>query len=179
MLVTLYNRLRTTVLQGNWQAVSDDLAAAWAANYRATTGGSELVEVSEGPATFLFDIEEERLVAAWAVSAGKHLGERDKSRMSGHPLGAEEGYHRGHAIAHTLGGGTDINLVPQLGKLNIGPFRDLERNAVAMPGSFYFTHWRYSDGGERVQGKLDQKPAGVDQGLLVRGRTAIIHSFTN
>lgn len=30
-------------------------------------------------------------------------------------------------MAHSIGGGTDINLVPQLGKLNIGEFRRLER----------------------------------------------------
>jgi hypothetical protein len=31
-------------------------------------------------------------------------------------------YHRGHVVPHTLGGGTDINLVPQLGKINIVRF---------------------------------------------------------
>jgi hypothetical protein len=179
MLVLVYNRLRTTLLQGNWAAVVDDLVPAWAENYRRGGSQAELVEVKDGPATFLFDIAEERLVAAWAVSAGKHAGDRDKSRMSAHPLGAEQGYHRGHAIAHTLGGGTDINLVPQLGKLNIGPFRELERNAVATPGSLYFTHWHYADADSPAAVRRGQVPASVDQGLLVHGRTALINSFTN
>ena len=68
-----------------------------------------------------------RLIAAWGISGGKHLGARDKSRMAGSPLGAGPGYHRGHAIPHTLGGPTDINLVPQLGSVNIGPFRRLKK----------------------------------------------------
>lgn len=46
-------------------------------------------------------------------------------------------YHRGHAIAHTLGGGTDINLFSQRGMLNIGEFRRLERAAVADPNALY------------------------------------------
>ncbi len=51
--------------------------------------------------------------------------------MAGHPLSDGPHYHRGHASPHTLGGPTDIKLVPQLGSVNVEPFRDLERRAVA------------------------------------------------
>jgi hypothetical protein len=83
--------------------------------------------------------------------------------MAGHPLSAGKRYHRGHAIAHTLGGGTDINLVAQLGSVNIGPFRALEREAINTPGALYFTYWIYS----AISGP---KPTAVEQGLLCAGR---------
>ena len=86
-----------------------------------------------------------------------------KSRMAGHPLGGDRHDHRGHAIPHTLGGPTDINLVPQRGSVNVGPFRVLEIEAVATPGALYFTYWSYAARG-------DQRPNGVDQGLIVIGK---------
>jgi hypothetical protein len=55
----------------------------------------------------------------------------------------------------------DINLVPQLGAINVGAFRVLEKDAVANIGSLYFTHWIYAD--------QTQKPNLVEQGLLRAG----------
>jgi hypothetical protein len=92
--------------------------------------------------------------------------------MTGHPLSAGASYHRGHAIPHTLGGPTDINLVPQRGSINVGPFRALERQAVATPGSLYFTYWIY-------QGPTEQTPRWVEQGLLVPGRPPDIRKHSN
>jgi hypothetical protein len=92
--------------------------------------------------------------------------------MAGHPLSRGPRYHRGHAIPHTLGGGTDINLVAQLGAVNIGPFRPLERRAVATPGSLYFTYWIYGGGGA-------QTPIAVEQGLLVAGQRADVRRHAN
>jgi hypothetical protein len=92
--------------------------------------------------------------------------------MAGHPLSAGRHYHRGHAIPHTLGGPTDINLVPQVGKVNIGPFRPLERKAVATPGSLYFTYWKY-------RGNSSQTPTGVDQGLFIAGGAADVKRHGN
>ena len=79
----------------------------------------------------------------------------------------------GHAIPHTLGGLTDINLVPQLGRINVGPFRELERLAVATPGALYFTYWKYG------RSTATQRPEGVDQGLLRPGRPAEIRRHPN
>jgi hypothetical protein len=131
----------------------------------------DIVQTTSADFFYLFDIGRERLIAAWGISQGRFGGERDSSRMKGHPLSAGQSYHRGHAIPHRLGGSLDINLVPQLGRINIGPFRELERRATATPGALYFTFWKY-------QG-TSQTPDGVDQGLLVPGEVPRIVAFGN
>ena len=141
------------------------LIDVWIGHYTHGTQGSEIVETTVENFSYLFDITESRLIAAWGISRGRHGGKRDASRMAGHPLSAGDKYHRGHAIAHTLGGGTDINLVAQLGSINIGPFRALEREAVNTPGALYFTYWLYDS-------HDTQKPSGVEQGLLCIGKPA-------
>ena len=148
-----------------------ELIEEWLRDYDSSFPDNEIVETSTAGFSYLFDIQSGRLLAAWGFSQGKHTGARDKSRMAGHPLSAGSLYHRGHAIPHTLGGPTDINLVPQLGAINIGPFRVLERQAVATPGAFYFTYWQY-----RGQ---SQTPVAVDQGLLIPGQPAQIIQHGN
>jgi hypothetical protein len=148
------------------------LVKIWVDDYARTAQASEIVETTVEGFSYLFDIKEERLIAAWGVSRGRHDGKRDASRMAGHPQSAGKEYHRGHAIAHTLGGGTDINLVAQLGSVNIGPFRALEREAVDTPGALYFTYWTYGPSNS-------QKPIGVQQGLLVPGRPATLRGHAN
>ena len=120
------------------------LVEVWLDDYARTGRNADIVETTVSGFSYLFDVIPGRLIAAWGISKGRHGGPRDKDRMRGHPLSAGELYHRGHAIPHTLGGPCDINLVPQLGKINIGPFRELERNAVATSGSLYFTYWTYA-----------------------------------
>ncbi len=61
-----------------------------------------------------------------------------------------------------MGGGTDINLVAQKGAINVGPFREIEKRAVANPGSLYFTYWTYPAGNS-------QRPIRVQQGLILSG----------
>ena len=139
---------------------------------------SDVVETTDAGFSYLFDVGHERLIAAWGISGGRHDGKRDASRMAGHPLSAGEGYHRGHAIPHTLGGPTDINLVAQLGRINIGPFRPLEKKAVATPGALYFTHWTYRRA-PKVRGAPGQTPTGVEQGLLVGGQPPDIRRHGN
>lgn len=130
-----------------------------------------VVETTSDSFSYLFDIGHERLIAAWGISRGRFGGARDASRMKGFPLSAGATYHRGHAVPHRLGGALDINLVPQLGRINIGPFRELERKAVATPGALYFTFWTYRGS--------SQTPVGVDQGLLIPGETPKIRRFGN
>jgi hypothetical protein len=144
-------------------AVVPYLVDHWLGTYKAGVTGNEIVEVNTGHFYYLFDVIAERLIAAWGVSAGKHSASRSAARMAGHPLSNGPLYHRGHAIPHTLGGGTDINLVPQLGSVNVGAFRELEKRAIAKPGSLYFTHWIYAHGDS-------QTPTGVEQGFLYPGR---------
>lgn len=154
------------------RAVIDYLIDVWLDDYGGLFRAQSIVETRSSGFSYLFDIEAERLLSAWGISQGHHAGARDKSRMAGHPNSQGPHYHRGHAIPHTLGGPTDINLVPQLGRVNVGPFRKLEKEAVATPGALYFTYWRYPD-------PSSQRPSGVDQGLLVPGRPPSICSHPN
>lgn len=152
-------------------AFRDDVApllvALWADDYFRRLASCELLETSVGGFSYLFDVSTDRLVAAWGISQGKSAVPRKEiaTRMRGHPLSNGGTYHRGHAIPHTLGGSTDINLVPQLGKINSGRFQALERLAVSSPGALYFTYWLYGPGDSQV-------PIGVEQGLLSPGATA-------
>jgi hypothetical protein len=148
------------------------LVEVWLSDYERAVKGSEIVETSVDAFSYLFDMTAGRLIAAWGVSKGRHVAHRDSARMAGHPLSAGPHYHRGHAIPHTLGGPTDINLVPQRASVNVGPFRVLERRAVATPGSLYFTYWAYS-------AQSGQRPATVDQGLLVPGQLPEIRIHAN
>ena len=137
------------------------LIEVWLAQYWVKAQAADVVETTQNGCSYIFDIQYERLIAAWAISRGRHPGKRDAHRMRGHPQGFGSRYHRGHAIPHSAGGPTDINLVPQLGSLNVGSFRVLEKEAVANAGSLYFTHWIYAD--------ESQKPVSVEQGLLRAG----------
>lgn len=163
---------------GGWNEIVSYLVEVWLDDYSETADKTDIVETSTSGFSYLFDIEAERLLAAWGISRGRHGEPRDKGRMAGHPKAGGGSYHRGHAIPHGLGGPTDINLVPQLGRVNIGPFRRLEREAVATPSSFYFTYWSYR-GSPAVRGFPGQIPTQVDQGLLVLGREPRISRHLN
>jgi hypothetical protein len=149
------------------------LVDRWLDHYSETSGPTHIVETTDGGFSYLFDVSLQRLVSAWGISRGRHQGARDASRSSGHPLTAGKKYHRGHAIPHTLGGPMDINLVAQLGKVNVGPFRPLEKMAVATPGSLYFTYWIYTPA-HAEPSRPRQTPTGVDQGLLIAGQMPVI-----
>jgi hypothetical protein len=145
------------------------LVDAWLTDSRRSRS-DDIVETRAAGFSYLFDLAYERLIAAWGISSGRNDELRDKARMQGHPLSNGPLYHRGHAIPHTLGGGTDINLVPQRGRINIGPFRPLEKKAVASPGALYFTYWLHPAAPPGVKWPT-QTPTGVDQGLIVPGQS--------
>jgi hypothetical protein len=138
------------------------LVAEWMARYRTAEPEAEVIRTETKGHSYLYDVPNTRLLAAWTIIVQREKRSRDESRMSGFPLPFGEAYHRGHAIAHTLGGGEEINLVPQLGASNIGPFRRLERKAMRHPGALYFTFWIYG-------GPSEQVPIRVEQGLLISG----------
>jgi hypothetical protein len=143
----------------------EDLAMS---EYRPGAGRPEFVEVTESSFTYIFDLTDERLVLASGISRGAQTHIRDRNRMRGHPVRQGGEYHRGHSIAHQLGGGLDINLVDQRGNVNIGSFRRLENEAVASPGAFYFCNWFYGPG-------RNQTPSSVRQGLIRVRRQAALH----
>ena len=156
------------------------LVDVWLDEYNNAAKSNDIVETktsnpnSEAGTQFsyLFDVKYQRLIAAWGVSHGRDGVERDHARMAGHPLTDSGHYHRGHAIPHRLGGPTDINLVPQLGAVNVGAFRRLENLAVKTPGALYFTHWVYDRSDS-------QRPKGVEQGLLCPGGPVEIETHGN
>jgi hypothetical protein len=147
------------------------LVSVWLDDYFiSATQKTHIIETTVSEFSYLFDISAQRLIAAWGISKGRYGESRDARRMAGHPQSAGPLYHRGHAIPHTLGGPADINLVPQLGRINVGPFRPLEKQAVATPGSLYFTYWTYLGAAPERDGTPGQRPTGVDQGLLIAGQ---------
>jgi len=171
-VVETVRSMRDGRIQRAWAEVAERLVQLWLDEYTRLHFPHDVVETTAASFSYLFDIGPQRLIAAWGVSAGRDAAKRDAGRMAGHPLSAGKRYHRGHAIPHTLGGPTDINLVPQLGSVNVGPFRPLEKQAVATPGSFYFTYWKYRD-------NSTQTPSGVDQGLLIPDGTSDIRRHGN
>lgn len=149
---------------GEIQATLIDL---WIRDYAEVAPDYDILETPVSGFSYLFDLRFERLLAAWGISRGKNTESREEVDKRMRPLTMPGShFHRGHAIAHTLGGAADINIVPQLGEVNIGAFRKIERRAVSSPGALYFTYWRYAGDGTQV-------PFEVEQGLLCPGQTAI------
>jgi hypothetical protein len=154
-------------------AVPDWLVRRWTDAYRTLGGAPEIVEVTESGFHYLFDVAGERAIAGYGVSRTKQTSPRDASRMAGFPR-SEAGYHKGHLVAHSLGGGLDINLFHQLGAANIGPFRRLEREAARNPGSLYCVRLLYAspsltrEAPAATGGSADgQRPKWVEQGLIL------------
>jgi hypothetical protein len=130
------------------RALGELLSDSWATAYRAQARGkAELVEIDQGALTYLFDLAASRVVAVFGRASPTSVP-RPASRMRGFPLPPSTGDElvRGHLVAHVLGGGTDINLVPQSAALNIsGAWRRLERLAHAQPGAFLAVEVGYDD----------------------------------
>jgi hypothetical protein len=142
------------------------------AEYKYKFPAFSLREVNLEGANYIFDESSQRLIMAWAISKGKSNQDRDTPRMKNIPKGGGNDTHRGHAIAHTLGGGLDINIVPQLGSLNIGLFRCLENEAIRLPGVIYYTFWFYAD-------SVSQKPTHVHQGIVRENCSVDERKFSN
>jgi hypothetical protein len=130
------------------------LPPIWAGEYRST--GGELLTVTlggkqgdDGAVSTMFDLQPEkspthdRVVAVWGLSKAEPAASRDSGRMAGFLKGvwaaAYPGRDRGHFFAHTMGGGTDINLFPQTVSVNRGgEWRRMEKYASDHPGTFCF-----------------------------------------
>jgi len=152
--------------------IPNGLVSLWCDDYYRENPGAELVEVDlkeSGVAlAYLFDIRLERTV--WPMACPVFArGKRDAGRMAGHPNSAGPTFHRGHLIAHSIGGGMDINLVPQLGKLNIGEFRILERRvrdlAKRNANCLYFVRPIYND--------KSQIPSMFEQGAILASKSLL------
>jgi hypothetical protein len=137
--------------------LNERLPPIWAASYCASTPkAGQLLTVTlddQGhPGVFvktMFDLRQgsserdDRVIAVWGLSRQEPAATRDKSRMAGFIKDdwskAYPGRDRGHFFAHTMGGGVDINLFPQLASINRGgDWRAMEKYAVEHPGSLCF-----------------------------------------
>ena len=132
--------------------ISIDLVPLWCDAYNYMNPQAELVQVdvdTHGTScSYLFDIALERNIVAFGMPIlSKH--QRDKNRQNKHPRSGGSKFDRGHLIAHALGGGMDINVAPQLSKLNQGDFKVLETKVRKLTEQnvrcFYFVRSIYTN----------------------------------
>ena len=163
----------------------DLLLAFWQDDYIRTHGRSEMVLVhldGEGSSfTYLFDVTRQRVIGSAGLPAFvKH--ERDKNRMAGHPLANSDTYDRGHLLAHSLGGGADINLVPQLSKVNRGGFKRIEGRVRGLASRniqcVYFVRPDYPIESTPA-GTATQLPSCIEQGVIGKSGDLTYDRFEN
>ncbi|MEJ0024969.1 MAG: hypothetical protein WDN01_02980 [Rhizomicrobium sp.] len=140
-----------------WQADYEAQAPATSNLLTITFGGRR---PGEPFCRYLFDqasassgtsLVEDRVVAAWGISRHVPAASRNRSRMHGFLRSVWStvypGADRGHFLAHTLGGGLDINLFPQSKRVNrSGLWRQMETYCSRNPGTFYFVRPLYQNG---------------------------------
>lgn len=155
---------------------------------------AEMVEIYMHTAVAIFDrgLEDERMVITYGLSTPP-ANDRDASRISRFPnpnvsvrkeLGDEAfPADRGHFIAHSAGGGININLFPHRSSLNRGHrdpdkadgqgkrYRSMERYAAQRPGTFLFHRPIYDDS--------TWIPHSLEYGVLVDDRSWWIETFEN
>ncbi len=141
-------RSATTSLDSDPRTCSA-IASRWGAAYERQCG-NEIVCVDLGTLTYGFDIAAERLV--YVTGKTGTPGVRDLSRQRGSPRPSEKDDEKGHVIATSLGGGMDINLIPQARSVNRGKgsqWASIERELAKRPGSSVAIHLVYSDASQR------------------------------
>jgi hypothetical protein len=130
------------------------------------------------------DAGDDRVVAVHGRSK-PGVEPRPASILRGAPRGAAEvlpdlgarGYDRGHLMAHSMGGGTFINIFPQLSAVNRGKskqgreFRAMERYCSNHPGTYCFARPIY-DGPTFL-------PAALEYGVLKQDGDLWVRSFPN
>lgn len=146
------------------------LPVKWIEVYSATVSHSNtVVKVKRGTFEYLYDLYSglealgevafdqrirDRVIGVFGTSAPRH-GPRHGSLQNGcldlpEELAASP-RDRGHFIAHSIGGGLDINVFLQDRDLNRGVsgtgklFREMERYCLFNPGTFCFSRPVYAD----------------------------------
>lgn len=145
---------------GGVATLPDILIPLWCDDYYYVNPRAELVviDLDESGSSFkyLFDLTLTRVVVSCGVPVTVGHA-RDSSRQSGYP--SLKGFIKGHVIAHSIGGGMDINFIPQLRAMNGGEFRKIEnlaqKNAFENVRSFYFVRAIYNDDSS-IPHKLEQ-----------------------
>jgi len=138
--------------------------------------------------TFLYDQTsanssdvEDRLIAAYGWSTAiEH--ERGENRMKGFLGGGIDipgkgKFDKGHVLAHSMGGGLDVNLFPQRPELNRGRseagkvYRRMEKYAAGHDGTFVFSRLIYSDS--------SWVPSSLEYGVLLEDKKLWVEWFEN
>lgn len=165
------------------EALGRALEGEWAWLYeRATIGTRDLRAFTVGTFTYLWDTTaaeapepEARLIGVYGTTSRPERP-RDRSRMSGYPLqqpGGGPTFHRGHGVAHSLGGPDEgYNLFVQAASVNLGGrWRGLERYAAAHPGTFIFVRCVYAN--------ASSIPSALEYGLISPSGRLVVHTFRN
>jgi hypothetical protein len=122
---------------------------------------------------------DDRLIAAHGLSRPS-AGRRRDSRIRRRTLGPVEvvdpsrrqPYDRGHVIGHVLGGGLDLNIIPQTRALNRGGgWRRMERYCQDHPGTYFFCRMLYAG--------LSAHPAEIEFGVLKNDSARGVEVFQN
>ena len=172
-------------------AFAREVVAQWIDRYRAATSWSpEVVEIALGSLVYLFDeapsqcadgtqASDDRVVGVWGRAAAAPRP-RDRARQRGFLPDSRHrsrtGFDRGHFVAHSLGGGMNMNFFPQAADLNRGRspagrrWRQLERRAAARPGAMVFVRPVYDSD--------TWLPRWVDFGVVV-GDELDVETFDN
>ncbi|MDX2262269.1 MAG: hypothetical protein SFU84_11290 [Gemmatimonadales bacterium] len=165
------------------------LRDAWRTDYGATSAHApNLLEFEDHGFTFLYDQTsasgepvEDRLVAGLGHSragTGRRPGSRIRGLLGGGLVIPGKGrFDKGHLLAHSAGGGTDVNLFPQNLTLNRGQspagrrYREMERYAATHPGTLVFSYLKYND--------ASWVPVALEYGLLKDGQELWVEEFAN
>jgi len=127
------------------------------------------------------DVPEDRLVGVFGLSKSP-AAPRDANRIRGFPGGElrtsdQNRPDKGHFIAHSAGGGLEINIFPQRRELNRGHstegrvFRRMEQFAAKNPGTFVFARPIYTT--------QSSAPSELEYGLLQPDNTVWIERLAN
>lgn len=123
----------------------------------------DILEFQDHGFTYLFDLQDgkadSRVIAVYGLSKPP-AGKRDTSRQKGFVATDKDDpnrifgkglYDRGHFMAHSIGGGMDVNFFPQNPPLNRGSsdagkeYTRMERYVAANPNTFVFARPIYTD----------------------------------
>lgn len=181
-LLKIYTKFETS-LPGLLQTWENDVNV-WCKEYQQKVEYSQLVEIVLDLSVFIFDLIEERVVIAYAIST-RALQKRDSNRIRGFPnvnastMKGEKKFKsdKGHFLGHASGGELDINLFPHRTGLNRGwskegkIFRAMERYVAKNIGTFFYHRPIYNDD--------TWVPSYLEYGVLKEKEYWDVNLFTN
>jgi len=170
-----------------YSITEDELTSAWIESYSQQSPLSPSIQsIILENYTFLWDETYERVVVAFGVSSHDSQSPkriRDKSRIAYYYRNfirryqADTASDTGHFIAHSFGGGLDMNLFPQKRDVNRGyssegkVYRKMESCVLINPGTFLFSRPLYYD--------ETWRPHFIEYGIQLPGKTPCVNIFTN